>query len=368
MNNDRAYWVAWTQINGVGSLLLQRVRDHFGSLEAAWMAPGDEFRAIEGFGNTKIETLCHQRQHLDPLEFLHRHSQQNPRFWTPADVEYPPLLKEMPHYPPVLYLRGRGTAFDAQAWARTVAIVGTRQPSDYGRRWTRRLSQVLTDHGFTIVSGMAAGVDAEAHHSCLQAGGATVGVLGTGVDLVYPESNRSIYEQILRTGWVMSEYPARTGPDRSHFPQRNRIIAGLCRAILVMEGSERSGALITAKIANELGREVYALPGSLDNPQAMGCIWLLSQGAQLLWQPEQLLEALGTLPHLDCSPPTLQPIPPNLEPELAQVIQILGTDPLPFDHVVAQTGLATAIVSSALLQLELMALVTQVPGMRYQRC
>ncbi|MEB3273829.1 MAG: DNA-processing protein DprA [Prochlorothrix sp.] len=368
MSSDRAYWLAWAQVRGIGPLLLQRLLEHYGTLRAAWDAPIADLQTIDGFGPGKIAAIQETRPQLDPHEFLEFHSQHNPRFWTPADPEYPALLREIPRYPAVLYVRGRGTAFGTDAWQKTVAIVGTRQPSDYGCRWTRRISQVLTEHGFTIVSGMAAGVDAEAHHSCLQAGGATVGVLGTGVDLVYPERNRRIYEKILATGWVMSEYPAQTRPDKTHFPQRNRIIAGLCRATLVMEGSQRSGALITANLANEFGREVYALPGSLDNPQSVGCLRLIRDGAQMILDLEALLEALGTLPQMDCAPPSLQPIPDTLEPELTQVIQVLGTDPLPLDYIVAQTGLDTATISSALLQLELMALIVQVPGMRYQRC
>jgi len=365
---DRAYWLAWAQVRGLGPLLLQRLEEHCGSLAAAWAAPIAELQAIDGFGPNKIAAIRETRTRLDPWQFLDFHSQKNPRFWTPADPEYPALLREIPRFPPVLYVRGRGVAFGPEAWQKTVAIVGTRQPSDYGRRWTRRLSQILAEHGFTIVSGLAAGVDAEAHQSCLQVGGATVGVLGTGVDVVYPERNRSIYEKILTTGWVMSEYPAQTQPNKTHFPQRNRIIAGLCRATLVMEGSMKSGALITADLANEFGREVYALPGSLDNPQSIGCLKLIRDGAQMIFDLEQLLEDLGALPQMDCAPPALQPIPAGLDPDLAQVIQILGPEPLPLDYIVVQTGLPTATVSSALLQLELMALIVQVPGMRYQRC
>jgi DNA processing protein len=196
--------------------------------------------------------------------------------------------------------------------------------------------------------------------------------LGTGVDVVYPRRNQALYEQILEQGLVLSEYPAGTQPNRPHFPQRNRIVAALSRAVLVMEAPHKSGALITAYQANDFGKDVYALPGSLDNPNSIGCLGLLSRGAQLILSESHLLEMLGTIPQLDAgeqlslfAPP--QPTP-DLPPELAQVLQILPSEPTSFDAIVQQAGLAAAAVSSALIQLELQGLVSQLPGMLYRRC
>jgi DNA processing protein len=220
---------------------------------------------------------------------------------------------------------------------------------------------------------LADGIDTDAHQGCLDVGGRTIAVLGNGVDVIYPYANRRLYQQVLEHGLLLSEYPAGTQPDRAFFPRRNRIVAGLCRAVLVLEAGEKSGALITAHLANDYGRDVYALAGSLDNAKAKGCLQLIQHGAQIIVGEAELLEMLGTIPQptqlnlLDSisTPPTL---PPSLEPSLAQVwtsIVDLG-DSAPLDLIVQTTGMATGDVSSALLQLELEGFVVQLPGMRYQ--
>jgi DNA processing protein len=305
---------------------------------------------------------------------LEQHSAKNPYFWTPADADYPRLLLEIPSPPPVLYYRGQVHPQENQGIKPLVGIVGTREPTEYGKRWTRKISTALARHGFTVVSGMAAGIDTEAHLGCLEAGGRTIAVLGTGVDMIYPPRNRNLYEQIQPQGLLVSEYPAGTQPNRVHFPQRNRIIAGLCRAILVMEAPTKSGALITAHQANDFCRDVYVLPGRLDDEQSKGCLGLLSRGAHIILNEGHLLEMLGAIPELD---PVVQ-LPlftqeqpssvPQLEPELSKVLQALPSEPTPFDVIVQQVGLEAGLVSSALLQLELMGLVSQLPGMQYRRC
>jgi DNA processing protein len=261
--NDRAYWFAWSQISGIGPVAINRLQQQFGSLQTAWEAPLAEIGGVAGIGPQTVATIQTCRSQLDPFRQLAQHEQQNPYFWTPADDDYPRLLLEIPDQPALLYYQGILDRQENQGWQPMVAIVGTREPSDYGKRWTRRLSTTLAQNGFTVVSGMAEGIDTEAHTACLEAGGRTVAILGTGVDRVYPPRNRELYQRILEHGWVASEYPAGTGPDRVHFPRRNRIIAGLSRAVLVLEAPTKSGALITAHIANDYGRDVYVLPGSL---------------------------------------------------------------------------------------------------------
>ncbi|PSB68203.1 hypothetical protein C7B61_02110 [filamentous cyanobacterium CCP1] len=219
----------------------------------------------------------------------------------------------------------------------------------------------------------------EAHQSCLATRGRTIAVLGTGVDVIYPWKNRDLAQQISQSGLLLSEYPAGTQPEKVNFPRRNRIIAGLSRATLVMEAPSRSGSLITSRLANEYGREVYALPGSLDNDRARGCLELLNQGANLILGDQELLEALGELPTLQRHPArsnatnqlsllsdTFSP-PTDLEPTLQTVLQAVSLEPSTLDRIVEQAGLATGTVLSALSQLELMGLVSQLPGMRYQK-
>ncbi len=372
---ERAFWLAWSRLNGIGPVLLGRLQKHFGSLATAWAASLDDLVAVEGLGPQTAAAVVVDRQPLNPLDLLHQHERENPNFWTPADPDYPRLLLETPDPPALLYYQGKVERLENQGTTPLVAIVGTRDPSDYGRRWTRRLTTTLAQSGFTVVSGLAEGIDAEVHRSCISLNGRTLAVLGTGVDVTYPWSNRHLQQQVSEHGLLLSEYPAGTQPDRTHFPRRNRIIAGLSRATLVMEAPVRSGGLITAHLANEYGRDVYILPGSLDNPKAIGCLHLLSKGAQVILSEAHLLEMLGSLPQLVPPTPSLQTqLPLNLEPELEQVLQTLtnlsqdnATEALPFDLIVQQSQLQAGSVSSALLQLELMGLVAQQPGMRYQR-
>lgn len=372
---ERAFWLAWSQIPGVGAILIQRLHQQFGSLATAWEASLTDLQTVGGIGEQGAENILKERRKLNPQALLEQHESANPAFWTPIDADYPRWLLEIPDPPPVLYYRGQVDRLENQGITPAVAIVGTRGPSDYGRRWARRLSVTLAQVGFTVVSGLAEGIDTEVHQSCLDVGGRTIAVLGTGVDLVYPHFNRKLSEQIAKQGLLVSELPAGTQPDRTHFPRRNRIIAGFCRATLVIEAPQKSGSLITARLANEYGREVYALPGTLDNYRAKGCLSLLSQGAQMILGESQLLEALGTLPQLIEQTPPNQlsllaapaPEPTDLEPALRQVLHAVALEPISFDSIVQNAGLATSSVLSALAQLEIMGLVSQLPGMRYQR-
>ena len=391
MVRERAYWLAWSQIYGIGPVLLFRLHRHFGSLAQAWAAPGSALGEVEGFGRQTVEKAVRLRSQIQPEKLLEEHLQKNPHFWTPADGGYPRLLLEIANPPPLLYYRGQVEVLENHGITPMVAIVGTRTPSDYGRRWARRLSAVLASRGFTIVSGMAAGIDAEAHRACLDAGRRTLAVLGTGTDVVYPLENRKLYERILEGGLVLSEHPAGTPPKGSHFPQRNRIIAGLCRAVLVVEAPAKSGALITADLANDFCRDVYALPGRVDDYNSQGCLRLLKNGAEMIVSEEALLEMLGAMPPVDAPqqlslfegmPSTTEAPPPpvrkggleervsapQLPPDLARVLRAVPAEPIPFDLIVLESGLPAASVSSALLQLELLGLVSQLPGMRYQRC
>jgi len=392
---ERAFWLAWSQIPGIGSVLIRRFDQHFGSLAVAWQATPTELEAVDGVGSHSAEAIARERRKLNPTQLLEIHEQENSHFWTPADRDYPRLLLEIPDPPPLLYFRGVVHSLENQGVIPAISIVGTRGPSDYGRRWSRKLSAALAQAGFTVVSGLAEGVDTEAHQSCLMVGGRTIAVLGTGVDVIYPWFNRKLAEQITQQGLLVSEHPAGTQPDRPNFPRRNRIIAGLCRATLIIEAPYKSGALITARLANDYGRDVYALPGSLDNYRSKGCLELLNQGAQVILGEKELLGLLDTLPKLEqskrkqpgfeqsrseqseldrpASSPQMtlfqQDLPTTLklEPDLDQIFQAICLDPLNLDQIVQQTGLPTASVLSGLSQLELMGLISQLPGMRYQR-
>lgn len=366
LTNERAYWLAWSQIRGVGPVLQKRIYEYFGSLAIAWDASATALRQVDGLGPGLVSTILAQRPQQDPAALLADHESRCPQFWTPADPEYPPLLLAIPDPPPLLYYRGHSDLIQALAQGTAVGIVGTRSPSDYGRRWTRKLTHTLIQHGVIVVSGLAEGIDREVHLTALAAQGRTIAVLGTGVDVVYPWSNRALHDRMEHEGLLLSEYADGTPPDKPHFPRRNRIIAGLCRAVLVTEAPLRSGALITARLANDYGREVYVLPGELDNPRCLGCLGLLDEGAGLVLGEETLLKGLDTLPEMDPSPKLSAPIP-DLDPVLGQVLQAIPSEPIKLDSLAQQVTLPPGTLLSALVQLELLGLVMTLPGNRYRR-
>jgi DNA processing protein len=375
---DRRYWLAWSQISGVGAVLLKRIQQQFGQLSIAWEVSPEELQAIEGIGPKLSQSIGLQRREIHPDELFAAYTDDNLQFITPADPEYPRLLWEIADPPVLLHYRGNLGLLESIDRGQAVAMVGTRHMTDYGGRWTKRLSHSLSQHGVTIVSGLAAGVDTAAHQSCLEAGGQTIAVLGTGVDLVYPMANRKLHQRISETGLILSEYADGTPADRRHFPARNRIVAGLARTTLVLEAGLTSGALITARLANDYGRDVYALAGSLDNPDAAGCLKLISQGAQIITSEQSLLESLGAtanLQQLDLFNASREiSTHPSASVEIAvpehlQLIwQVITSHsaPIVLDVIVDRTGLATGDALSQLLELELMGAIKQDAGMRYE--
>ena len=382
MSQERIYWLAWSKVNGVGSILVDRLYQQFGSLEVAWHADDDKILQIEGVGALSGAKILAARAQIDPLKLLAEQAISNPNWWARSDADYPRLLAEIPSAPGVLYYRGQVDTIQ-QAGDLTIGIVGTRYPSEYGICWARKISQCLAKNGFTIVSGMALGIDTEAHSACLDAGGRTIAVVGTGVDVVYPPSNHQLAADIQQHGLIVSEYPARTQPNRPHFPARNRIIAGLSRVTIVIEAPVKSGALITAYQANDFNRDVYVLPGAIDNPNAIGCLGLLSRGAQPILSLKHLLELLSSIPQLDSQQLQL-PLMPQIDrtpakrqveapsavilaPDLHQIWLLVSDDPIDFDDLVSKSQLPVATVSSRLLQLELLGSIVQLPGMRYRR-
>ncbi len=366
--DEKTYWLAWSHLPRTGTSLLRRLQVRFGSLEVAWTASPEDLAEVEGIGPQILEGIVAGRATLDPEQHRQQLEANNPVLLTPLDADYPPLLREIPSPPATLFAHGRLELL-RNSGNRAIAVVGTRNPSDYGRRWTRRLAQRLAEAGFLIVSGLAEGIDTEAHCATLDVAADTIAVLGTGVDLAYPRGNLNLHRAIAQQGLLLSEYPAGTEPARHQFPARNRIIVGLSRAVIVTEAPSRSGALITAHLANDYCREVYVLPGSLENPRAIGCLGLISQGAQVILSEGHLLESLGQLPCLDPAPAVSEAPPlPELPAELAQVLQWVPSQPVGLDWLVQSSGLPTAQVSSALTQLEMLSLVEHLPGMRYQRC
>lgn len=274
---------------------------------------------------------------------------------TLADGEYPQSLLETPDPPALLYLRGRRELLARPG----LAVVGSRNATPQGMSNAEHFARAFSAAGLTIVSGLALGIDAAAHRGGLDAAGSTIAVLGTGADILYPQRNRALGERIAREGLIVSEFPLGTPPHGANFPRRNRVISGLARGCLVVEAALASGSLITARLAAEQGREVFAIPGSIHSPHAKGCHALIKQGAKLVESAEDLLQELGLIGTM-AQPAVIDPVVPGL---LAQ----LGYDLCDIDTLCARSGLTAAVVSAMLLQLELDGKVASLPGGLYQR-
>jgi DNA processing protein len=355
--DDKKYWVGFNLIKGIGAVRMQALIQHFGGLESAWKAaPAD--LAGAGMSLKLIERIVQARAQVDLDKVWTRIESQGIKILTWEDEAYPQRLKEIEQPPPVLYVRGEYLADDLFA----VAIVGTRRVTPYGRQITEELASYLAGNGITVISGLARGVDAIAHQTALKAGGRTIGVLGSGVDKIYPPEHRQLAERMLESGSIVSDYAPGTPPDASNFPPRNRIISGLSLAVVVIEAGETSGALITAEFAAEQGREVFAVPGSILAPQSKGTNKLIQQGALPLLSVNDLMQALDLTRMGEQK--TARKIIPADETE-ARVMNVLGAQPLHVDEIRSQTELPIEKVSATLALMELKGMVRQVGGMNY---
>ncbi|NNC78010.1 MAG: DNA-protecting protein DprA [Woeseiaceae bacterium] len=282
-----------------------------------------------------------------------------------GDDDYPELLAQLKDPPRLLYIVGDPAVLHLPS----LAIVGSRNPTSGGARNAFEFARHLGECGFCIVSGLATGIDAAAHRGALDAGTATVAFLGHGIDIIYPAVNRGLAEKIAESGALVSEYPLGMQPRKPFFPQRNRLISGLSLGTLVVEAARQSGSLITARLAAEQGREVFAMPGSIHNPLARGCHRLIRDGAKLVESADDIVSELGplaghVLQNAEESVASATPNP-NLDPEYVKLREHLGHDPVSIDELVARSGLTIAEVSSMLLILELDGTVEKLSGGRY---
>jgi DNA processing protein len=278
---------------------------------------------------------------------------------TLADDTYPKALLHAPDPPPLLYAKGRIELLNKPSFA----IVGSRNATRQGIAQAEAFSRALSDAGFSIVSGLALGIDAAAHRGGLAGAASSIAVTGTGLDIVYPARNRDLAHELARNGCIISEFALGTPAIASNFPRRNRLIAGLGRGCLVVEAALLSGSLITARLANEQGKEVFAMPGSVHSPLAKGCHFLIKQGAKLVETAEDILEELQ--PAAVRAKPSAAP-PPSSEPPHPALVH-LGFDPCDFDTLAARSGLGADVLAALLTQWELQGLIEALPGSRYQR-
>lgn len=320
-----------------------------------------ELLAVEGITRQHVQMLRRTQQELDVADLRQQMMYYGVRLlpWTSPD--YPRLLKETPDPPALLFVQGELIRRDELA----VAIVGTRKCSPYGAQVARRLAGDLARRGFTIVSGMAMGIDAEAHLGALEAGGRTIAVMASGPNITYPASHKELREKIASQGAVLTEYAFGTPPLRELFPARNRVIAGLSLGTIVVEAPRKSGALITATLAAEYGREVFAVPGSIDSPLSGGCHELIKNGARLVEMAEDVLEGLGIM--LEAAPIASPRPEVALSSDEQAVLEALSFQPRHVDELIAETQMPIARVNSALMLLEMKGLARRFPGNMYVR-
>ena len=358
MTEPEAY-IALNMIRQVGPVRVKRLLAALGSPARILSAPVSELRKVEGIGPDVAESLRGWESQVDLGDEMRRVKEFGARVVTLGCADYPALLRDIYDPPIVLYVWGGLQDRDRHA----IGVVGTRKPSHYGAECAKKFSYQLAYAGVTVVSGLARGVDTAAHQGALAAKGRTIAVIGSGFLSLYPPENLALAEKIAGSGAVVSEFSMTVKADRQTFPMRNRIISGCSFGLLVVEAGGRSGALISANQAGEQGRSIYAVPGRIDQPNAIGSNRLIQQGAKLVTGAADILDDMGML---FAEAPDLAPAaPPDLEGNEASVYRAIGDAETPADEITARSGLPSHVVSSTLLALEMKKLVRQCPGSRF---
>ena len=352
--------VALHRVHRLGSVRFGRLEAAFPSMEAAWRASSGELRGA-GLDASSVTALTQAREERSPQSLMEELAEAGVQAIARLDPGYPERLREIDDSPPVIYVRGAWSSDDE--WS--VAVVGTRRATAYGRQAAAELTRGLTANRITIVSGLARGIDTIAHRAALDGGGRTVAVLANGLETVYPPENRRLAEEIVERGALITDYPLGTKPRAEFFPRRNRILSGLTLGTMVVEGDFTSGAMITARLAGEQNREVFAVPGSIFSPQSRGPNALLRDGATPVTSADDVLEALNlTMIGAQMDFGRAQPA---TDPDERALLTALTREPQHVDEIARGTGLAAATVSATLAMLELKGLVRDVGGTQFVR-
>jgi DNA processing protein len=363
--DDVALWVALSLIKGLGSATLCQLLSQFGSPDAIFSANKSQLSEVV---DQKLANAIHQGLDKESIAstLTWLQDEQN-HLITLADATYPQQLLEITSPPAILYAKGNPQLLNTPC----IALVGSRNATPQGEKNAEVFSENLCSKGITVVSGMALGIDGAAHRGALKANGATIAVVGTGLDIVYPAKHKTLAHQIASQGLILSEFPLGTPSMAQNFPRRNRIISGLSLGCLVIEANIDSGSLITARLATEQGREVFAIPGSIHSPLSKGCHQLIKQGAKLVESIDDVLSEI----HLDSSknkassvsPNGLIPERANISPEANAVLALMGFEPIEFDNMMTLTGLTASALSTMLTLLELDGKICHLQGGKYQR-
>ncbi len=364
MESDAATYLPWfilREIPFLGNLGINRLIQVFGSPEKALAAPPDALKKVPGISRKSLAGILHQNRYIPAAQReLQQITQLNITILTLDHPGFPKLLQTIPDPPPILTCQGRLDPHDP-----CIAIVGSRNASSYGMDTARYLARRLAGMGFCIVSGMAKGIDTAAHQGALAAAGKTIAVLGSGLKKIYPWENRDLFYEIQKSGAVISEFKLDTDPYPYNFPVRNRIIAGLSCGTIVVEAKKKSGSLITARLAAEYNREVFAVPGSIRSQKSQGTHSLLKQGAKLVENETDVVNELAHLVHMEPPPaePREEPVPGPVTGRFRkQIMQLLDVYPQHIDQIIETSRMDSGIVSTILLELELQGVVRHHPG------
>lgn len=349
---------------GIGSVRFARLLEHFGSGAEVFAGDRTEWARLD-LPDAALQYLQNPDWRRVEQDLLWLEQPGN-HLLSLDDDRYPPLLRQIPYPPPLLFVHGVPDCLRMPQ----LAIVGTRNPTPLGRETAHNFAAHLAGTGLVVTSGLALGIDAAAHQGALAGGGRTIAVMGTGLDRVYPAKHRDLAHAIAEQGALVSELPTGTPATAENFPRRNRLISGLALGVLIVEAATRSGSLITARMATEQGREVFAIPGSIHNPLAKGCHALIRQGAKLVETATDILEELGALAAVTASTTATSVVSPPaaaLDEEYRQLLLAMDDEPVGIDLLVERCGLTAEAVSSMLLILELQGYVAAVPGGLYGR-
>jgi len=359
--------VALNMVEHVGPVRVRQLLEHFGEAPAILSASRQQLLQVRGIGDETAGAIANWEKTIDLAGELKRIGDFGCHILTQKDGEYPELLRQIYDPPVVLYVKGRLTDKDKNA----VAMVGSRMTTHYGIESARKLAYQLAYVGVTVVSGGARGIDTAAHQGALSAQGRTVAVLGTGINLVFPAENAELFERIAANGAVITQFPFNRNADKQSFPIRNRIVAGMTLGTVVVEANLTSGALITANMAVECGRQVFAVPGRIDSPRSKGCHELIKKGAKLCEGAEDILSEFEYLFPASNRPPGASEtgvLPAlNLSENEQKVYDALSQEEMGIDEVIRQSGLPSSAVSVSLLGLEMKRLIRQLPGKMFVR-
>ncbi len=363
LNHEEQYWVALNMVVGVGRTLFYRLINQFKSAEAVFKASSRDLLQVEGIGKKTAEQI----REFDPVARMEREqillNRINAGVLTLSSKGYPRLLKDIYDPPPVIYYQGELP----DSFPISIAVVGTRLASSYGKIVAQRLCSQLAALGITLVSGMARGIDTLAHRTALDNGGTTIAVFGCGLDYTYPPENNKLRNEIIQNGCVLTEFPVSTRPDRNNFPARNRVISGMSLGTLVIEAGQKSGALITADFALEQGREVFAVPGNITSEKCRGTNNLIRCGAKMVTDLDSILEelpdhVLNTLAGKKANSGISNH---SLNDREQKIVSLLNDTELQIDELILKSGLSPAEVSATLVELELKNLVRQTENKKF---